>query len=44
MFINLFKASHITASNIIHTSTDDYLNVKDSWLDLWRCLWDSAID
>lgn len=44
MFVNLFKALHVATYEITHTSTDDHLNVKDSWLDLWKCLWDNTID
>lgn len=44
MFVNLLEVSHITDSDTIHASADDHLNVKDSWLDLWTCLWDSTID
>jgi len=44
MFVNLLKASRITTSDIIHNSIDDNLNAKDSWLDLWKCLWDNTVD
>jgi hypothetical protein len=44
MFTNLFKTSCFTTPDVINTSIDDQLNVKDSWLDLWKCLWDSTID
>lgn len=44
MFVDLLKVSHTTTSDITHASADDHLNVKDSWLDLWKCLWDSTVD
>ena len=44
MFVNLFKILRVTVSDTIPASTDDHLNVKDSWLDLWKCLWSNNID